>query len=179
MYDRRQAVKTGDKYDEIFREGFVQPTGDKRLDCFRVRSGLPTDMVGTDRGGSGGYGGGTPRTDGGREPIDRVLLALSEPRRRYFLYYLDRQGDAYIDEAARFIAACERDCDPSDVSAETWEAVRRELYHVHLPKLAGENIIDYDRRSGAMCFQNPPSELPEFLELASSMELSEREIEKF
>lgn len=136
-------------------------------------------MVGTGGDGPRGGRGRAPVPDGGREPIDRVLLALSEPRRRYLLYYLDQQGDAHIDEAALFIAACERDCDPSDVSEDRSEKVRRELYHVHLPKLSEENIIDYDRRSGAMCYQDPPLELPEFLDLASSMELTEREVEKF
>lgn len=136
-------------------------------------------MVGTDGDGPPGSRGRGPVPDGGHAPIDRVLLALSEPRRRYLLYYLERQGDAYIDEAARFIAACERDCEPSDVSPDSTGTVTRELYHVHLPKLSEENIIDYDRRSGAMCFQTPPTELSEFLDMASSMELTEREIEKF
>lgn len=117
--------------------------------------------------------------DGGRDPIDRILLALSEPQRRYLLYYLQRQGDAYIEQASRFIAACEGDCEPCEVSEDQASRIKRELYHVHLPKLSEENIIDYDRRSGAMCFQRPPAELSSFLELTSSMELSEREIEKF
>lgn len=118
-------------------------------------------------------------TDGGRDPMERVLLAVSEPRRRYLLYYIERQGDAYIEDAARFIAACEADCDPSDVPTESTETVSRELYHVHLPKLADENIIDYERRNGAMCYQDPPPELSAFVDLASTMELSDREIEKF
>lgn len=117
--------------------------------------------------------------DGGRQPIDRILLALSEPRCRYLLYYLDGEGDAYIEDVARFITACERGCDPDDVPEDHNDRVRRDLYHVHLPKLAASNIIDYDQRSGAMCFQRPPEELSKFLQLASSVELSEAEIEKF
>lgn len=117
--------------------------------------------------------------DGGRDPIDRILLALSEPRCRYLLYFLDERGDAYIEDVARFIAACERDCDPSESPEDHVEQVKRDLYHVHLPKLADNNIIDYDRRSGAMCFQNPPPNLSSFLELASEVELSEAEVEKF
>lgn len=120
-----------------------------------------------------------PMPDGGYDPMDRILLALSEPRRRYLLYYLERKGDAYIGPASRFIAACEHGCEPGEVSEDRASKVERELYHVHLPKLSEENVIDYDRRSGAMCFQRPPAELSSFLELTSAMELSEREIEKF
>lgn len=117
--------------------------------------------------------------DRNSDPIERILLALSEPRRRYLLYYLQREGEPYIDQVARIIAACERDCDPSAVPEESTARVRQDLYHVHLPKLAEEDLVDYDRRSGAMAFQQPPSELSAFLELTSSMELTEREIEKF
>lgn len=130
-------------------------------------------------GESAGGRGGRPMSDGGRDRIDRILLALSEPQRRYLLYYLERQGDAYIEQASRFIAACEHDCETGEVSEDRASKVKRELYHVHLPKLSEENIIDYDRRSGAMCFQSPPAELSSFLELTSSMELTEREIERF
>ena len=117
--------------------------------------------------------------DRGGDPVERILLALSEPRRRYLLYYLQREGEPYIEQAARFIAACERDCEPADVPEELAARVRRELYHVHLPKLAEEDVIDYDRRSGAMSFQQPASELSAILELTASMELTERETEKF
>lgn len=133
----------------------------------------------TDEWAEGSEGVRRSLADGGREPIDRILLALSEPRCRYLLYYLEGEGDAYIEDVARFITACERSCDPDDVPDEHTERVRRDLYHVHLPKLAASNIIDYDQRSGAMCFQSPPEELSKFLQLASSVELSEAEIEKF
>lgn len=133
----------------------------------------------SDEESGAGQQGGRSISDGGRNPIDRILLALSEPRCRYLLYYLDDRGDAYIEEVARFIAACERGCDPSESSEDHVEQVKRDLYHVHLPKLAESNIIDYDRRSRAMCFQNPPPNLSSFLGLASTVELSEAEVEKF
>lgn len=124
-------------------------------------------------------GTGSSVPDGGRDPIDRILLALSESRCRYLLYYLEREGDAYIEEVARFIAACERSCDPEEAPEDHTDGVVRDLYHVHLPKLAQNGIIDYDRRSGAMCFQSPPTGLSKFIEIASSVELTEEEIEKF
>lgn len=136
-------------------------------------------MSETDEEVEAGDGARCSVADGGREPIDRILLALSEPRCRYLLYYLEGEGDAYIEDVARFITACERDCDPDDVPEDHNDRVRRDLYHVHLPKLAASNIIDYDQRSGAMCFQSPPEELSQFLQLASSVELSEAEIRKF
>jgi DNA-binding transcriptional ArsR family regulator len=109
-------------------------------------------------------------TDGGQSTIDRILSGLDDPRRRYVLYYLDEADDAYIEDVARQVAAWERDCDTDDVPAEARKRVEIQLYHVHLPMLEDLDLIDYDQRSGGVCFKNPPDALPEFLELASSVE---------
>jgi hypothetical protein len=130
-----------------------------------------------DRCAESGARGSVP--DGGQDSIDRILLALADSRCRYLLYYLDREDDAYIEDVARFIAACERSCEPAEAPVGHTERIVRDLYHVHLPKLAENGIVDYDPRSGAMCFQSPPTALSKFLELASAVELSEDEIEKF
>lgn len=114
-------------------------------------------------------------SDGGETPLDQILSCIQNKRRRYLLYYLEEEDDAYIKDAAQFIAACERECDLEDVPAEASEQVKIELYHVHLPKLADQNIIDYDSRSSAIRFQDPPDDLSDFVELCSSMELEERE----
>lgn len=127
-------------------------------------------MSETDDGGE--TCGVAPRSvaDGGREPIDRILLALSEPRCRYLLYYLQGEGDVYIEDVARFIAACERDCDPDDVPEDHYDRVRRDLYHVHLPKLAAEGVVEYDRDDGVARFDDDCERFGRYLAAAADDE---------
>lgn len=82
------------------------------------------------------------------------------------LYYLNGQDHAHIGEAAQYIAACERDCDLHDVPSDHHENVKIDLFHLHLPKLAELNLIEYDARNGDIRFQDPPDHLSEFVELA-------------
>ncbi len=109
-------------------------------------------------------------SDGGQSPLDRMFDSLRGQRRRHLLYYLEERDSTRIEDAARFIAARERDCDPADVPADVAERVRVTLYHVHLPKLAENNIVEYDRRSGAMQFQDPPDGMSDLIDLCYSIE---------
>lgn len=104
-------------------------------------------------------------SDGGRSPVDRILISLQEVHRRYLLYHLHEEGASDLETAARRVAARDRGCDPGDIPAALHERFKTELYHNHLPKLADLNIIDYDERTGAIRLRNPPDKLDEFLAL--------------
>lgn len=110
------------------------------------------------------------RTDGGKSLLDRVFGALSHQRRRYTLYYLRENDEAEVDELASQVAAWERDVPVVDVPAEASEEVRSELVHSHLPKLEEYGLVEYDQRSGAVVYTNPPTLLDEALKLAVAIE---------
>lgn len=109
-------------------------------------------------------------SDGGESYLDRILGALSHPRRRLLLYYLQESGPVSIEDAAARIAAWERGQPADEIPEGVRETVLTSLYHGHVPKLTEQGIVDYDRRSGAIRFQEPPEELERLLELARSID---------
>lgn len=109
---------------------------------------------------------GQPISDGGRSPLDRILIGLHDDRRRCLLYHLDEEDPCSLDGAARRVAAWEHGCDPDDVPDDIYDRVKLDLYHTHLPKLADLNVLDYDKRSEAIRLRDPPEKLSDFLELA-------------
>lgn len=115
--------------------------------------------------GGGRVPKGVVASDGGRSPVDRILTSLQDVHRRYLLYHLQEEGSSDLETAACCVAARDRGCDPDEVPAELHNRFKTELYHIHLPKLADLNIIDYDARTGAIRVRNPPDKLAEFLAL--------------
>lgn len=113
------------------------------------------------------------RSDGGHVPLDRVFGALSHQRRRYVLYYLRDHEQAHVDDLADQIAAWEREIPTDDVPAETAKRIVTELVHSHLPKLVEYNHVEYDQRSGAVCYTHPPSLLEKIIALAATVEKPE------
>jgi len=107
-------------------------------------------------------------TDGGRTLLDRILAGFGDKYRRYVLYYLDCEESAKTEQLVRQVAAWDADCDLDDVPDERQERVAVQLHHVHLPMLEDLGLIEYDRRSGAVRFGEPPEQLDEFIDLAKS-----------
>ena len=83
--------------------------------------------------------------------LDRLFEVLTEHRRRYVLYYLDRTDDPVVTVAdlADQLCTWERDWDDQteQPSNKHQENIRIDLHHVHLPKLGDAGLIDYDARS--------------------------------
>lgn len=109
-------------------------------------------------------------SDGGKEPLQRVLEALSIPHCRYLCYYLVENEPADVEECAAAVAARETDRPPSEVPASRCEDVEAMLVHNHLPRLADLRIVEYDPRSGAVRYRDPPPHFERFLELAREIE---------
>ena len=76
--------------------------------------------------------------------IDAVFDVLADDHRRALLSYLQDASEASIDELAAVISR-QGDAYRQD-DRESEHAVR--LHHVHLPKLADANLVEYDRRAG-------------------------------
>ena len=109
-------------------------------------------------------------SDGGHSLIDRVFGALAHQRRRYVLYYLRDHKRAETGDLAVQIVAWEQDVSIDEVPAEAANEVSTQLVHSHLPKLAKYNLVEYDRRSGSVCYNHPPSLLEKLLDLAATVE---------
>lgn len=103
------------------------------------------------------------------EPLNAVFEALCNERRRYLLYYLNRQPRkvAEFDELVEYVTVLETAGNPDDGARKHVEA---SLHHIHLPKLADLGFIEYDARSQTVRRWGYPS-FDEWLEHAEYMEL--------
>lgn len=96
--------------------------------------------------------GGEIVRDGESNLPDSIVEDLRESRRRCItLDRLDETDEAQpVADLAREIAAAERDVDPDSVDAEAVDAVRRDLYQQHLPKLTATGVVRYDSLVGTL-----------------------------
>jgi hypothetical protein len=85
---------------------------------------------------------GRPR-DGNRA---HLLDLVGNRRRRRLLSLLWEEDGAWtVEELATRLATAESDAATETPPEERLEAVRIELYHTHLPKLAELGVVEYDR----------------------------------
>lgn len=105
--------------------------------------------------------------DGGDRRLDRILEGVARPRCRRVLYCLAEDEPLSLDEVTARIAEHETGPNPA---TEQHGAVKTDLYHHVLPKLADLKLIEYDLRSETVRFQDPPSELEEFLRLCRQLD---------
>lgn len=115
---------------------------------------------------------GAVRIDGGAR-LDDFFRALADSRRRYALYYLREEERASLAETARQVAAWEHECPPDDVSDETVENLKIDLYHNHLPRLRDATLLEYDQRSGMLVYRDPPDLVSACLDLSYPRDRSE------
>lgn len=132
----------------------------------------------TDEQGSEGHGQGEierPRVLGGNQGVvtlelDDVFDLLSEPRCRLLLYYLSKREEvAALADVAECVARWE---DDRPVTPERVDRVASELHHVHLPRLAADQVLEYDTRSNTVRFWGQPT-LEEYLDHAAHQELDD------
>lgn len=95
---------------------------------------------------------------------------LANPRSRYVAYHLLEAETAHLDELAEHVAAEEYEASPPE---DLTEAVRADLYHNHLPKLADVDGIEYDERSGAVRWRDPPAHFEELVEFARDLDATD------
>lgn len=80
---------------------------------------------------------------------DEIFAILSNPRRRYVLYFLNQHGEAIeLTDLAEHVAAWENDTTVEELSSKERKRVYVSLYQTHVPKLADHGLIDYDPDTG-------------------------------
>ncbi|MCH7661256.1 MAG: hypothetical protein IH933_11975 [Euryarchaeota archaeon] len=106
-------------------------------------------------------------------PLDTVFDLLSERRRRYVLYGLNRsrRGVVSVEEIVEFVVRIEREDDHH-------ERVAEDLYDRQFPRLEAAGVIEHDERSRMIRYWCSPS-LQEWLEHAEYTELGELGNEPF
>lgn len=106
------------------------------------------------------------------DSLNRIFDLLSKERRRYALYYLERQdGPVSVDELAEQVIEWETDPAAVSLPEERFERVEIELHHNHLPKASEAEYVEYDPESEEVEITGTP---PEFNAIISVAELIER-----
>jgi DNA-binding transcriptional ArsR family regulator len=91
-----------------------------------------------------------------------VFELLANQRRREALYVLyRREGPITVAELADEVAT---------VVEAAPERVATSLYHVHLPKLADADIVDYDVQSGIVRLTHASEQFDRYLHIAAADE---------
>ncbi|MFC7046302.1 hypothetical protein ACFQH6_13585 [Halobacteriaceae archaeon GCM10025711] len=87
--------------------------------------------------------------------LDAAFDVLSDRRRRFVLHYLMDEPDEPVttDELVDKVLEWEADDDRGD---DYRQRVTVNLHHVHLPKLADANVVDYDPRSETVRYWGQP-----------------------
>jgi hypothetical protein len=76
---------------------------------------------------------------------------LSNPRRRYVLYHLDREGNPVsIGALADHVAAWENDTTVGEVGSQERKRVYVSLYQTHVPKLDEAGLVRYEQDEGTV-----------------------------
>lgn len=134
---------------------------------------MPDDTPEANGSGSSSGEGTEPTDRRSRGPdaadeLDLVFDLLQAERRRYLLYYLfemEDDGTTY-DAAAAAVAEYEAITD----AAPSLEAVRRDLYHVQLPRLDAAGVVECDDRQQYVRFCGHDA-LEQWVEAARQAEL--------
>lgn len=106
------------------------------------------------------------------DSLNRIFDLLRKERRRYALYYLERQdGPVSIAELAERVVEWETDPGAVSIPEERFERVEIELQHNHLPKACEAEYVEYDPEREEVEVTGTP---PEFNAIISVAEIIER-----
>lgn len=100
---------------------------------------------------------------------------LAAGRRRYALYYLvGCDYAASVEEVTEQVAVWETETSASEIEPSVYEAIRTDLVHVHLPKLAAADAIEYDEDSELVTLADGIDRLTETVHRAAAREHERR-----
>lgn len=107
--------------------------------------------------------------------LDTVFDLLCDERRRYALYYLhERDGPVAVEELISAVVKWETDGRPSVEPSDAFDRVEIDLEHVHLPKSADVEFVQYDPDRGLVQVQGSPPEFDALLTVARLIERPDR-----
>ena len=93
-----------------------------------------------------------------------VFDVLSNPRRRFVLYYLREIDESVeLNDLAKAIAAWENDTDESELTDQDRKRVYVSLYQTHIPKLTDVGLVEYDQDSGTVHLTDRTSVIDDYL----------------
>ncbi|SEW22961.1 hypothetical protein SAMN05216285_3198 [Natrinema salifodinae] len=104
------------------------------------------------------------RGDPDEQSFDVVFDLLANQRRRYVLRCLQKFEDRIaLTDVADEIARWENETNHMDISEEEVERVATSLYHVHIPKLADADVVEYDQEQNVVALSKNAEQLEPFL----------------
>ncbi|MFC3476875.1 DUF7344 domain-containing protein [Halobacterium litoreum] len=113
-------------------------------------------------------------TEGDRAGItqEAAFDVLSCQRRRYVLHHLlGGEPTAELRELSEQVAAWENDVPVETVTYDQRMRVYTSLRQLHLPKLDGEGLVDFDENRGTVSLTEDASELEFYLEVVPHEEI--------
>ncbi|MDG5759472.1 hypothetical protein QA600_08965 [Natronococcus sp. A-GB1] len=104
--------------------------------------------------------------------LETVFELLREERRRYALYYLyERNGPVSVDELVETVEKWEDEGTAPEL--DSVDEIALELQHVHLPKSAEVEFIQYDPSRNLVQINGSPPEFDAFVTVAKLLETPE------
>ncbi|ELY57954.1 hypothetical protein C491_09164 [Natronococcus amylolyticus DSM 10524] len=101
--------------------------------------------------------------------LETVFELLREERRRYALYYLyERNGPVPVDELVETVEKWEDEGTAPEL--DSVDEIALELQHVHLPKSAEVEFIQYDPSRNLVQINGSPPEFDAFVTVAKLLE---------
>lgn len=106
------------------------------------------------------------------DSMDTVLKVLSNRRRRETIRYLKSTGgESTVRDISRQVAAWENGVHPDAVKYDQRKRVYTSLHQSHLPRLAREGFIDYDRNRGTVSLTPDADDLQIYLEVVTGRDI--------
>jgi hypothetical protein len=95
---------------------------------------------------------------------DTVFDILSNPRRRYVLYYLRQEGGpVQLTRLAEHVAAWENETEVESLDDQQRKRVYVSLYQTHVPKLADAGVVEYDKDQGSVALAEDAVAIDDYL----------------
>lgn len=96
---------------------------------------------------------------------DLVFDILSNPRRRYVLFYLrEHEDEIGLQELASEVAAWENEVEVEELTRAQRKRVYVSLYQTHIPKLESAGIVEHDSEAGTVRLTNRAREVESYIE---------------
>lgn len=110
---------------------------------------------------------------GDGERFDELFGALADERRRHVLYCLREEERTELEALCVRITSRLLDRSADELPEDVVEDLRTELHHVHLPLLDDCGVIEYDSRSNAVVYREPPEAIETLLEFCAEREFED------
>lgn len=105
-----------------------------------------------------------------QEKLEGIFRVLTSQRRRYILYELQEKGTSDLETLATIVTATEQDVSPNKVDTDEVDGMKSQLVHSDIPLLEDAGFVEYDHRSRAVRYSDPPAFLNVLLNLSATVD---------